>query len=58
MGERDDSFDDWVAEVGGPEAIVAMVDDLRRQVDEGLLPGFTNREDFLAHLGRPSRRSA
>ncbi len=58
VGEGDDSFDDWVAKVGGPEAVVEIVDDLRRQVDEGLLPGLTNREDFLAYLGRPSRRSA
>lgn len=54
----DQSFDQWVRDEGGPEAVVAMVEDVKRQADEGLLPGFTNKEDFLTHLVRRGRRSA
>ena len=54
----EDDFDRWVADEGGPEAVVAMIAELRRQIDSGALPGFTNREDFEAYLRRPDRRSA
>jgi hypothetical protein len=53
-----DDFDRWVADEGGPEAAVAMIADLSRQIDSGDLPGFTNRDDFEAYLRRPDRRSA
>jgi hypothetical protein len=59
MAARDDvSFEQWVAEEGGPEAVVKMVADLRRQVDEGLVPGFTDKDEFLGYLRRGGRRSA
>jgi hypothetical protein len=54
----DQSFEHWVAEEGGPEAIVEMVAEMRRRVEEGLLPGFTDKEAFLEHLRRDDRRSA
>ena len=52
------SFEQWVADEGGPEAVVAMVDDVRRQADEGVLEGFTDKDEFLAHVSRRGRRSA
>lgn len=54
----EDDFDRWVADEGGPEAVVALIAELRRQIDSGDLPGFTNRDDFEAYLRRPDRRSA
>lgn len=54
----DQSFDQWVRDEGGPEAVVAMVEDVKRQADEGLLPGFSDKEEFLTHLVRRGRRSA
>ncbi len=56
--DEDQSFEQWVADEGGPEAVVAMIDDVRRQIAEGLLPAFTDKNEFLAHLARPGRRSA
>jgi hypothetical protein len=35
-----------------------MVDAIRRQVADGSLVGFTDKEEFLAHLRRGDRRSA
>jgi len=52
------SFDQWVADEGGPEAVVAMVGDLRRQAADGSLRGFSDKDGFLAHLDRRGRRSA
>jgi len=54
----DDDFDQWVADQGGPEAVAAMVSEIRRQVEDGTLHGFTDRGEFLAHLARRDRRSA
>lgn len=54
----DPSFEQWMEDEGGPEAVVAMVEDVRRQADEGVLPGFTDKLEFLAHLGHRGRRSA
>lgn len=56
--DGESSFDQWVADEGGPEAVVAMVEDVRRQADEGLLKGFTDKDEFLAHVTRRGRRSA
>lgn len=52
------SFEQWVANEGGPEAVVAIVDELRQQAAEGSLPGFTDKDEFLAYLGRRGRRTA
>jgi len=54
----DSSFEQWVTDLGGPEAVAAMVDAIRRQVADGSLVGFTDKEEFLAHLRRSDRRSA
>jgi len=43
VAQDDSNFEQWVTDQGGPEAVVAMVGDTRRQVDEGLLRGF-NRQ--------------
>ena len=58
MVHDESTFEQWVADEGGPEAVVAMIDEVRRQAAEGLLPGFTDKDMFLAHLGRPGRQSA
>lgn len=55
---EDLDFEQWVTEEGGPEAVVAMVDEVRRQADDGSLRGFSDKDEFLAHLGRSGRRSA
>ena len=56
--EGEESFEQWVADEGGPEAVVTMVEEVRRQADEGVLTGFTDKDEFLAHVARPGRRSA
>ncbi len=58
MVQDDSSFEQWVTDQGGPEAVVAMVEDTRRQADEGSLRGFTDKDEFLAYLERHGRRSA
>ncbi len=50
IAEEDDSFDQWVADEGGPEAVLAMIEDIRRQIDEGSLREFTDKEEFLAYM--------
>ncbi len=53
------SFDQWVADHGGPEAVAAMIAEMRRQVEAGTLPSFTDKDEFLAHIAaRRDRRSA
>lgn len=47
-------FERWVADEGGPEAVVAIIEDVRRQAAEGLLAGFTDKDEFLARRGRRS----
>jgi hypothetical protein len=49
--DDDRSFDQWVVDEGGPEAVVAMVEDVRHQVDEGLLQGFTDKDEYLNRPG-------
>ncbi len=58
MVQDDSSFEQWVTDQGGPEAVVAMVEDTRRQADEGSLRGFTDKDGFLAYVERHGRRSA
>jgi predicted RNA polymerase sigma factor len=54
----DPSFEQWVANEGGPEAVVAIVEELQQQAADGSLPAFTDKDEFLAHLERRGRRSA
>lgn len=54
----DPTFDEWITDLGGPDAAAAMVEAIRRQVANGSLVGFTDKEQFLAHLRRTDRRSA
>jgi len=56
--QDDSDFDRWVEDQGGPEAVLTMIDDVRRQAEDGSLQGFTNKDEFLAYLAGRSRRSA
>jgi len=51
-------FDQWVEDQGGPEAVLTMIEDVRRQAADGSLRGFTDKDEFLAHLASGRRRSA
>ena len=50
-------LDDWIEEVG-EEAVVAVVEDTKRRVEDGTLPAFSDREGLLAYLRRGRRQSA
>jgi hypothetical protein len=51
-------LDDWIAEVG-EEAIAAIIAETRKQIAEGSIPSFTDKEQFLSYIRRgPQRRSA
>ena len=50
-------LDEWITSAG-EEAVVAAVEDARRRIEEGATPGFTDKEQFLEHLGRARHRSA
>ncbi len=54
----DASFDEWVAEMGGESAVVALIDDTKRRVADGTLPGFTDAESLSAYWNRGRRQSA
>jgi hypothetical protein len=56
--DDDSDFAQWVEDQGGPEAVLMMIEDVRRQAADGSLRGFTNKDEFLAHLASRSRRSA
>lgn len=58
MASDDEGFEQWVSDEGGPEAVAETVADLRRQVDAGLVPAFTDKDEFLAHIRRHGRRPA
>jgi hypothetical protein len=59
MATDDDAgFDEWVTDQGGPEAVAAIVAGVQREVEAGVLPGFTDKETFLAYLRRRDRRPA
>jgi len=47
---EDPSFEQWVADEGGPAAVVAMVDEVRGQATEGVLRGFSDKDAYLPHL--------
>ncbi len=57
----DSSFYEWVAEMGGEEAVVAMIEDTKRRAAEGSLRGFHDEASyaqFLKDLGPGRRQSA
>jgi len=56
--DDDQDFEQWVMDEGGPEAVAAMVNGVRQQAADGSLRGFTDKNEFLAHVERRSRRSA
>ncbi len=49
-------LDEWIAEVG-EKGVVAAIEDTKRQIAEGSVRGFHDRESYLAFLeylrGRP-----
>lgn len=60
-GSGDASLDEWVAEMGGEEVFVAMIEDTKRRAADGSLPGFHDERslsEFLEHLGRGNRQPA
>lgn len=58
MATDDEGFEQWVADEGGPEAVAEKVADLRRDVEAGRVPGFADKDEFLAYLQSRDRRSA
>lgn len=51
-------LDDWIAKVG-EEGVAAAIEEARRQIADGLIPSFTDKEQFLAYIQRGhQRRSA
>jgi antibiotic biosynthesis monooxygenase (ABM) superfamily enzyme len=58
MATDDEGFERWVAEEGGPKAVAEMLADLRRDVEAGRVPGFADKDEFLAYIQSPDRRSA
>ncbi len=50
-------LDSWRAEVGD-QAIADAVDQARRQIADGTLPGFTKKDQLLQYLQSRPRRSA
>jgi hypothetical protein len=56
--QEDDDFDRWVAEKGGPEAVVDIIEDIKRRVAEGSLPVFREKEALVAYWAAGRRQSA
>ena len=51
-------LDEWIAEVG-EEGVAAVIAETRQQIADGLIPSFTDKEQFLAYIQRGhQRRSA
>jgi hypothetical protein len=52
------ALDEWIAEIG-EEGVAAVIEEARRQIEDGSTPGFTDMEQFLAYIQRGhQRRSA
>jgi hypothetical protein len=49
------ALDEWIAEVG-EEGVAVAVETARQQIADGLIPGFTDKEQFLAYIQRGHRR--
>jgi hypothetical protein len=58
LQDHDDEFDRWVVAKGGPEAVVAMIEDIKRRVAEGSLPAFWEEEPLLEYWAGGRRQSA
>jgi len=50
-------LDDWCAEVGD-DAVAKAVRDAQRNIGEGKTSGFSDKGEFLKHLGRQNRQTA
>jgi len=44
-------LDDWIAEAGA-EQVIAAVKAAVHQIEDGSTPGFTDKQELLAYLGR------
>jgi hypothetical protein len=51
------ALDEWIAEIG-EEGVAAVIEEARRQIEDGSLPGFTDMERFWAYIDSRRRRSA
>jgi hypothetical protein len=52
---------EWVAQLGGEEGFVAMIDETKRRVADRSLPGFHDEQslsEFLEQVRRGNRQSA
>lgn len=50
-------LDEWIDEVG-EDAVMAVVEDTKRRVEDGSLPAFSDKKDLLAYVRRARRQSA
>ena len=54
---RKSLLDEWIAEVG-ESGVFDVIDDTKRRIAEGSLPGFTEKHELVAYLNRSRRQSA
>ena len=52
--EESSLLDQWIAEVG-EDGVVAAVEDARRAITEGRLPGFADKDELREYLRRWQR---
>jgi hypothetical protein len=60
-GSGDAGLDEWVAQLGGEEGFVAMIEETKRRVADSSLPGFHDEQslsEFLGQVRRGNRQSA
>ena len=58
MPQNRPPLDDWIAEIG-EEAVAEIITEAHREIAEGSIPSFTDKEQFLAYIQRGhQRRSA
>lgn len=48
-------LDEWIAEVG-EEQVVAAVRTAIQAIEDGTIPGFTDKQALLAYIGRHASR--
>jgi hypothetical protein len=53
-GNATPSLDEWIADVG-EEAVDATVKTAMQEIEGGATPGFSDKDAFLAYIGRRQR---